>query len=92
MKCSIVREIDSLDRLVRSGANLNCTVIQGLDLREANLPWKALNCNGAVFLGCRFPAEVSVCDLIDKGALIFRISAIFHIILIDPNSTPGRSS
>ncbi len=71
MKCSVVREVDSLDRLVRSGKNLNCTVIQGLDLRKADLPWKELNCNGAVFLGCRFPAEVSVCDLSDKGALIF---------------------
>lgn len=71
MKCSIVREIDSLDRLVRSGGNLACSVIQGLDLRQADLPWKGLSCNGAVFLGCRFPVEVSVCDLIDKGALIF---------------------
>ena len=71
MKCSVVRELDSLDRLVRLGANLNCTVIQGLDLREVDLPWKGLECDGAVFLGCRFPADVSVCDLIEKGALIF---------------------
>ena len=71
MKCAIVRELDSLDRLVRLGENLNCTVVQGLDLGEADLPWKSLECDGAVFLGCRFPAEVSVCDLMDKGALIF---------------------
>ncbi|MEJ6720219.1 MAG: hypothetical protein QNK82_17130 [Akkermansiaceae bacterium] len=71
MKCAIVRELDSLDRLVRLGGNLNCTVVQSLDLGEADLPWKSLECDGAVFLGCRFPAEVSVCDLMDKGALIF---------------------
>ena len=71
MKCSIVREVDSLDRLVRTGVNLNCTVIQGLDLREVELPWDELHCDGAVFLGCRFPAEVSICDLMEKGALIF---------------------
>lgn len=71
MKCAIVRELDSLDRLIRLGTNLNCTVVQGLDLREADLPWESLECDGAVFLGCRFPAGVSVCDLMDKGALIF---------------------
>jgi hypothetical protein len=71
MKCAIVRELDSLDRLVRLGPNLNCTVIQGLDLREADLPWKEMECDGAVFLGCQFPPGVSVCDLMDKGALIF---------------------
>ena len=71
MKCSIVRELDSLDRLVRLGKNLNCTVVQGLDLRGVELPWTEMECEGAVFLGCRFPAEVSVCDLTDKGALVF---------------------
>ena len=70
-KCAVVREFDSLDRLVRQGVNLNCTVIQGLDLREAPLEWEKIECDGAVFLGCRFPASVSVCDLLDKGALIF---------------------
>ncbi|MGB2455645.1 MAG: Rossmann fold nucleotide-binding protein, partial [Akkermansiaceae bacterium] len=71
MKCSVIREIDSLDRIVRSEGQLNCAVVQGLDLREANLPWTGLDCDGAVFLGCRFPVEISVCDLIDKGALVF---------------------
>ena len=71
MKCSVIREIDSLDRIARSGGKLNCSVVQGLDLRQASLPWKELDCNGAIFLGCRFPAEVSVCDLMDKGALVF---------------------
>jgi predicted Rossmann-fold nucleotide-binding protein len=69
--CSVVREFDSLDRLVRQGVNLNCTVIQGLDLRHAELDWEKIECDGAVFLGCRFPESVSVCDLLDKGALIF---------------------
>jgi len=71
MKCSIVRELDSLDRLIRQGTNLNCTVVQGLDLREVDLPWEKLECDGAVFLGCLFPDGLSVCDLMEKGALIF---------------------
>jgi len=70
-KCSVVREFDSLDRLVRQGTNLNCTVIQGLDLRKAPLPWGEMECQGAVFLGCLFPKEVSACDLLERGALIF---------------------
>ncbi|MEJ6582094.1 MAG: hypothetical protein QNL33_08360 [Akkermansiaceae bacterium] len=71
IQCSVVREFDSLDRLVRQGVKLNCTVIQGLDLRKAPLEWDKIECEGAVFLGCRFPPSVSVCDLLDKGALIF---------------------
>ena len=71
MKCSLVRELDSLDRLLRQGSQLNCAVIQGLDLSKVELDWKNLECQGAVFLGCQFPANVSVCDLIEKGALIF---------------------
>ena len=71
MKCSIVRELDSLDRLLRQGSNLNCAVIQGLDLREVDLDWREIECQGAVFLGCRFPVGLSLCDLIEKGALVF---------------------
>lgn len=69
--CSVVREFDSLDRLVRQGVNLNCTVIQGLDLRNAPIDWQTIECNGAVFLGCKFPASLLVYDLLEKGALIF---------------------
>lgn len=71
IQCSVVREFDSLDRLVRQGVNLNCTVIQGLDLRKVPLEWDDLQCQGAVFLGCLFPASVKVLDLVEKGALIF---------------------
>jgi len=71
MKCSLVRELDSLDRLLRQGSHLNCAVVQGLDLREVDLEWSELECEGAVFLGCKFPDKVSVCDLIEKGALVF---------------------
>lgn len=71
MKCSIVREIDSLDRLIRQGSHLNCAVVQGMDLREVDLPWDELECEGAVFLGCLFPSSISVCDLLGKGALVF---------------------
>ncbi len=71
MKCSIVRELDSLEALTRSAGNLNCAVVQGLDLREAPVEWNSLECQGAIFLGCRFPEQISICDLQEKGAMIF---------------------
>jgi predicted Rossmann-fold nucleotide-binding protein len=71
MKCAIVRELDSLDALLRQNEQLNCSVVQGLDLSKANLDWKKLSCDGAIFLGCTFPAGVGVCELSDKGALVF---------------------
>ena len=71
MKCAIVRELDSLDALLRQNGQLNCSVVQGLDLSKADLDWKTLSCDGAIFLGCTFPAGVGVCELSDKGALVF---------------------
>ena len=71
MKCSVIREIDSLDRIARSEGQLSCAVVQGLDLREANLPGIELDRDGAVVRVCRFAAEVAVCDLMYKGALVF---------------------
>ncbi len=71
MKCSIFREIDSLKRLEGGVVNLNCSVVQGLDLREAGIEWERLECEGAIFLGCQFPPDLSICDLQEMGALIF---------------------
>jgi predicted Rossmann-fold nucleotide-binding protein len=71
MKCSIFREIDSLKRLEGGVANLNCSVVQGLDLREAAIDWEGLECEGAIFLGCQFPKDLSICDLQGRGALVF---------------------
>lgn len=66
-----VREIDSLNSLLRQKGQLRDAVVQGLDLRKAGVPWSEVECEGAVFLGCEFPEGVSVCDLIHKGALLF---------------------
>jgi len=71
MKCSIFREIDSLKRLEGGVVNLNCSVVQGLDLREAGIDWEGLECEGAIFLGCQFPEDLSICDLQGRGALVF---------------------
>ena len=71
MKCSIFREIDSLKRLEGGVVNLNCSVVQGLDLREAGIDWEGLECDGAIFLGCQFPEDLSICDLQGRGALVF---------------------
>lgn len=71
MTCEIVRELDTLEIFNRKNGNLNCCVVQGLDLTGVALDWRTLKCEGAIFLGCSFPQEVSICDLQDNGALIF---------------------
>lgn len=69
--CSFFREIDSLNSLVRSGGQLNCSVVQGLDLRRADLDWDTIEIEGTVFLGCTFPDDISVSELCDRGATVF---------------------
>lgn len=71
MTCSAIREIDSFSALYRQEGQLNCAVIQGLDLRLENIDWETLHCNGAVFLGCHFPEHVDLEMLRRKGAMIF---------------------
>lgn len=71
MKCNIVREIDTLEIFHRQNGNLNCCVVQGLDLSEADFDLSQVTCDGTIFLGCKFAPEVSICDLQDHGAMIF---------------------
>lgn len=66
-----VRELDSLTALVRSGGCLDRAVVQGLDLRDTTIDWDAVTCEGAVFLGCRFPGQVRLEELMRKGATVF---------------------
>ncbi|MBR01641.1 MAG: hypothetical protein CMO60_12405 [Verrucomicrobiales bacterium] len=60
-----------MKRLEGGVVNLNCSVVQGLDLREAGIDWEGLECDGAIFLGCQFPEDLSICDLQGRGALVF---------------------
>ena len=71
MKCSVVRELDRLEDFVKQKGQLHCAVVQGLDLTEIDLDWQKLNFNGAVFLGCIFPKEVTIELLNEKGATVF---------------------
>ena len=54
-----VRELDSVAALCRQGDQLSHAVVQGLDLRHADLDWENLQCQEAVFLGCHFPEKVT---------------------------------
>lgn len=65
-----VRELDSMLALCRQGDQLSHAVVQGLDLREADLDWQAVQCAEAVFLGCHFPEGVTVELLIERGATV----------------------
>ncbi len=71
MKCSVIRELDSLDSFLKNKGQLHCSVVQGLDLRELDLDWSKLSFSGAVFLGCTFPKEVKADLLIQGGAVVF---------------------
>lgn len=64
-----IREIDSMSALLRQKGNLNHSVIQGLDLSQ--LDWKTVECKNTVFLGCKFPPDLSPCKLAEAGAVIF---------------------
>ncbi|GHC62473.1 hypothetical protein [Roseibacillus persicicus] len=66
-----VREIDSLNSLLRQRGQLRGAVVQGLDLSQAGVPWHEVDCDGAVFLGCDFPEGVGVEELVLKGATVF---------------------
>ncbi|MFP6882822.1 MAG: hypothetical protein VCA40_00200 [Roseibacillus sp.] len=68
-----VRELDSMLALCRQGGQLSHAVVQGLDLREADLDWQALRCEEAVFLGCCFPKGVTVEFLIARGATVIPV-------------------
>lgn len=71
MKCAVVRELDSLEAFLKQIGQLHCAVIQGLDFTDTDLNWERLDFQGAVFLGCHFPREVTAEFLLDKGAVIF---------------------
>lgn len=71
MICSTIREIDSLAALIRQDGQLNCAVVQGLDLTQVSIDWAKLQCDGATFLGCTFPEDIKVEDLMERGAVIF---------------------
>ncbi|WP_018971132.1 LOG family protein [Rubritalea marina] len=71
MKCSDVREIDTVTSFLKQKGQLHCAVVQGLDLTEVDIDWQRLDFRGAVFLGCHFPKTVTAEFLIENGAMIF---------------------
>ena len=66
-----VREIDSVNSLVRQKGQLRDAVVQGLDLSKAGVPWEEVDCEGAIFLGCDFPEGVELNEMLCKGATVF---------------------
>ena len=69
--CSAVHEIDTFVTLAKQGNHLDCAVVQGLDLTEQGIDWENLQCDGATFLGCTFPADLNLETLRRRGAIIF---------------------
>ena len=70
MKRCYVRELDCLLALSRQGEQLSHAVVQGLDLREADIEWSAMRCTGTVFLGCQFPEKIGMEFLAERGATV----------------------
>lgn len=71
MRCSVIREVDTLEDFIKHKGQLHCAVVQGLDLSNVELDWEKLDFNGAVFLGCCFPKDVTVEFLVSRGAVMF---------------------
>lgn len=71
MKCNVVRELDRLEDFIKQKGQLHCAVVQGLDLTGVEIDWEKLDFRGAIFLGCKFPKDVTVELLNQKGATIF---------------------
>lgn len=71
MKCSITRELDTVEDFLRQKGQLHCAVVQGLDLTQVDINWQRLDFRGAVFLGCTFPKEITAEYLLSEGAVIF---------------------
>lgn len=71
MRCSVIRELDTLEDFLQNKGQLHCSVIQGLDFSQTKIDWERLDFKGAVFLGCHFPKTVSADFLINNGAVIF---------------------
>ncbi len=70
MNQGYVRELDSMLSLSRQGSGLSRAVVQGLDLRGVGFAWEELECDGTVFLGCRFPEGITVEFLMERGATV----------------------
>jgi len=66
---TITREIDTFGALKRLNGKLSNSVIQGLDLSD--LDWSTVSYENTVFLGCTFPSDLSPCELVNNGAVIF---------------------
>ena len=49
-RCSIIREVDSLEQLAAAVGSLSCAVIQGLDLSMLHVDWQGIPVDRAVFL------------------------------------------
>lgn len=67
----VIREVDTFSALFRLQGKLNNAVAQGLDLRNEQIDWDTIQCDGTVFLGCRFPDDLNLETLRLKGATIF---------------------
>lgn len=71
MRCSVTRELDTVEDFLKQKGQLHCAVVQGLDLTQVEINWHRLNFKGVVFLGCTFPKHITAEYLLSEGAVIF---------------------
>ena len=71
INCSTFRKIQTVDEFSAADGQLACSVIQGVDFREAAIEWEEVDLQGTMFLGCLFPEALRVSRMIANGALIF---------------------
>ena len=64
-------ELESIEAFLKFGKNLENTVIQSIDFRNADIHWKEYEINNTAFLGCAFKNKKQISKLLNKGAHIF---------------------
>lgn len=66
-----IREIQTVEQLLARHGHLKDSAIQGLDLSALDVDWAALDVEGTLFLGCRFPSERAQAAVEAHGAVLF---------------------
>jgi predicted Rossmann-fold nucleotide-binding protein len=66
-----IREIQTVEELLTRQGNLRDCAVQGLDLSGLDVDWEALDVDGSLFLGCRFPSKQAKDAVEEHGARVF---------------------
>jgi hypothetical protein len=67
----IISEIEDITQLLAQQSSLSNKAIQGLDLSQTQIDWKAVDLHDTLFLGCKFADLEDECIVKRQGAYVF---------------------